>query len=75
MTVADKNRIFAYELTMIGTIFSLVYLITYFITSLCASFTSYVIKFDIHLGDIFNRCVIIVVLLLSSWVFYSKAKL
>ena len=75
MTVADKNRIFAYELTMIGTILALVYLTTYFMTSLCASFTSYIIKFDLNLGNIFNRCVIIVVLMLSSWVFYNKAKI
>ena len=32
MTLADKNRQFAYELTMLGTIIALVNLVIYFIT-------------------------------------------
>jgi len=48
MTLADKNRVFAYELTMLGTIIALVHICTYFSTSLVASFTISVIKPDDH---------------------------
>jgi len=39
MTVADKNRMFAYELTMLGTIIALVNFCMYFTTALLAGFT------------------------------------
>ena len=44
MTIADKNRVLAYELTMLGTIFALVHFCFYVSTSLIAGFTIEVIR-------------------------------
>ena len=73
MTLADKNRQYAYELTMLGTIIALVNLTMFVTTSLFASFVISVIEEEVHLGNIFNRCLIILFLLLSSWAFWKPA--
>ena len=73
MTLADKNRLFAYELTMLGTIIALVNLAMFMSTSLFASFAMSVLLGDLHTGDILNRILIIVLLLLSTWVFWHRA--
>ena len=44
MTIADKNRVLAYELTMLGTIFALVHLCLFLTTALMAGFTIEVIR-------------------------------
>ena len=48
MTLADKNRVIAYELTMFGTIIALVHFCTYVSISLLASLSIRVIKQDIN---------------------------
>ena len=73
MTLADKNRLFAYELTMLGTIIALVNLAMFMSTSLFASFAMTVIHKELQTGNIFNRILIIVLLSLSTWVFWSQA--
>lgn len=75
MTLADKNRLFAYELTMLGTIIALVNFTAYFSTSLVAGFTVNVIKTDFKMGNIFNRCLIILIIGLSTAVFWGQAKI
>lgn len=73
MTLADKNRQFAYELTMLGTIIALVNLVIYFITQIMASVTIFVLTTDTHLGNVFNRCLIIFMLIMSTIVFWKQA--
>lgn len=74
MSYADKNRMFAYELTMFGTILSLVVLTSYFATSLIGSVTIDLVKNDIHLGQMYCRVLIIVFISISTWVFWNSTK-
>ena len=74
MTLADKNRLFAYELTMLGTIIALVNFATFVSTSLLSSFVIYVLLKDVHLGDFWNRCWILTLLVLSTWAFWKQAR-
>ncbi len=74
MACACRNRLLAYELTMLGTIIAIVNLCMYFSTSLLATVTIETIKKDVHLGNIFNRCMVIFVAGLSTWAFWSQAK-
>ena len=73
MTLADKNRLFAYELTMLGTIIALVNFAIFISTSLLSSFVIYVLLKDVHLGNNWNRCLIIALLILSTWAFWKQA--
>lgn len=73
MTVADKNRYYAYELTMIGTIIALVNFVMYFVASFISSIVIKVAQTNLDLGNIFNRCLIIFCLFLSTWVWWHRA--
>ena len=48
MTLADKNRLITYELTMFGTIIALVHLCTYLTISLLGSLSIWIIKQNIN---------------------------
>lgn len=74
MSFADKNRMFAYELTMFGTILALVVLTSYFATSLFGSVTIEFIKNDIHLEQSYCRLFIILFVSVSTAVFWNSAK-
>lgn len=73
MTLADKNRLYAYELTMLGTIIALMNFAIFMTTSLFASFAISVIQKNFHLGNIGNRCLIITLLAISTWTFWRYA--
>ena len=71
MTLADENRFLAYELTMLGTILGLFFMITYFTTSVTASLILSVGAKDI--GNAAERVIIIAFLILSTIVLWSRA--
>ena len=71
MTIADKNRVFAYELTMLGTMIALVHLCFFFTTTLLAGLVIDIIRLDVHFGNILNRCIVILLISLSTWIFWS----
>ena len=75
MSLACRNRLLAYELTMLGTIIAIVNFCMFFTTSLLSTCAIELIKKDIHLGNIFNRCLVIVTVALSTWAFWSSAKM
>lgn len=56
---------------MLGTIIALVNLTAYSSTSLVAGFTVQVLKTDFKMGNIFNRCLIIFIIGLSTAVFWG----
>ena len=74
MTIADKNRVLAYELTMLGTIFALVHFTFFCSTSLIGGFVVEIISKNVKFGNIPNRIIVIVLISLSTWVFWSKAR-
>ena len=74
MTVADENRVLAYELTMLGTIFALVHLSFYLTTSLLAGLTVELARQRFKPGNIFNRIVVIILVTVSSYFFWIKAR-
>jgi len=74
MTIADKNRVLAYELTMLGTIFGLVHLTFYCATSLVAGVVIEIIKRNVTFGNIPNRLIVIVLISLSTWVLWEKSR-
>ena len=74
MTIADKNRVLAYELTMLGTIFALVHFTFFCSTSLIGGLVVEIMRKNINFGNIPNRIVVIVLISLSTWIFWSKSR-
>ena len=74
MTAADKNRMLAYELTMLGTIIALVNLTMYFTTFLLGGFVNALIKQDVSFGNILNRSIVILLIIVSTWIIWKTAR-
>ena len=73
MTLADKNRVLAYELTMLGTILGIMQLMAYFSVSVLGGLILELAHEDKHISNALSRSIIICVLILSIVFLWKRA--